>query len=320
MGRKAETRTNGIRTLFDAGASQITLFQAIDAFLRAEEKDWSDKTEKWYRMRLEGLAEFLGSTRELSSIMEIDLMDWRTNLGEVRQLSAYTFHGHVRAVKRFFKWLYEIEILPTNLAEKLKLPKLPRQGRKGISESNLKAILEAARDNPRDYALFRFIESTGVRRGGAANLRLADIYVDDADPRLRRRATVREKGDKERTVIMSDEAVQALETWLEVRPDISDDHVFLGQSPGQPWHGLSDVGISEAIDRYKKRLGLKGPCSPHQWRHRWCRVNLQNGMPIGHVSQLAGHSDIKVTHDFYGQFSIDQLQESYDKHYNHTDE
>ena len=204
--------------------------------------------------------------------------------------------------------------MPVDISADLTMPKLPRQGRKGISEANLTAILEAAKGSLRDYALLRFLESTGVRRGGIEDLRLSDLDLDNPDERLRRRATVREKGEKERTVIMSREALRALLVWLEARPDVPYDHVFLGHSPGQPWHDLSVEGISGILSRYPRRLGIVGACSPHQWRHRWAHHRLHKGMELSQVSQLLGHEDVAITVRFYGQFTVDQLQEAYDRY------
>lgn len=304
-----------IRNLFNGDGAQVSLGESIGAFLRIEMIGKSPETASWYRDRLTGLADTLGIDRPLGDIQEADLLTWYAGLSERHQkLSTYTLHGHVRACKRFCKWLYKRGILTVDLGGSLDLPRLPRQGRKGISEGNLRAILDAAQDNPRDYALLRFMESTGVRRGGVEHLLLTDLNLDTDDARLRRRATVREKGDKERTVLMTPGALSALEAYLAERPEIDDPHVFLGQSPGQAWHGLSDEGVSAIVRRYKERLGLVGACSPHQWRHRWARRNLQRGMDLSQVSQLLGHEDVAITVKFYGQFTADQLQDAYDRY------
>lgn len=325
---KRVERSNDLNLIFGEGV-EIGLKQAVETFLRVERAaaSWSKDTESWYRDRLLLLALDLGTEKPVSSLMEGDLAAWRVRLSEKDSrygisrpeirggLSPYTLHGHVRAARRFLAWLSKSGILPVDLSKGIKLPKLPRQQKRGISDENALAILDAAKSSGRDYALITFIESTGARRGGAENLRLGDLSLDVAQERLRRRALVREKGEKERPVLMSETAYQAMRAWLLERPAIDDDHVFLGCSPGQAWHALTDVGISEVFDRYKKQLDLKGPCSPHQWRHRWCRRLLQNGMPLVQVSQLAGHTDIKVTHDFYSGFDFNALQDSYERFY-----
>ena len=318
-------QTAGLSTLLKI--SQPTLDQALQTFLYIGVGGKSSVTARWYRTKLSDLVNALGSGIPIVSVMEADLLDWFTGL-ELRssrwgndsshprtegKLSAETLHGYVRACKFFFKWLFEHKVIGENPAEHLALPKIPRRGKSGISEANLKAILEGARENLRDYAVLRFLESTGCRRGGVANLLLSDLNLDAADQRIRRRATVREKGDKERTVVMTPAGLAALQAWLEIRPTIDDEHVFLGQTNGGDWRPFAEAGISEMMGRYKLRLGLKGKCSPHQWRHRWARKRLMEGMELSQVSQLLGHEDVSVTVRFYGQFTLDQLQDAYDK-------
>jgi site-specific recombinase XerD len=318
--------TTEIKTLFSDGA-HVSLRLAVETFLRMELIGRSEQTRLWYRRKLYTMLDGLGD-RPLADLMEADLLSYYASLAERMtryggdsthpvcdgRLSTYTLHGHLRAMKRFYSWLHRKDILPVNLAAGLDLPRLPRSGRKGISEANLSAILEAAGDSPRDSALLLFLESTGVRRGGVESLCLDDLNLDNQEDRIRRRVSVREKGEKERTVIMSHKALEALSAWLMLRPEVDDDHVFLGSSPGQPWHALKADGISGIVARYKKRLGLRGPCSPHQWRHRWARHRLHKGMELSQVSQLLGHEDVAITVKFYGQFTVDQLQEAYDRY------
>jgi integrase/recombinase XerD len=325
--QSTQSKENGIRVLFTEGATQVTLRQAIDAFLRNELSGLSEATKSWYRCSLYPFANQVGGDRLLSDLMEVDLLEWyealnsRTHryVGSVSRpeieggLSPDTRHAHVRAVKRLFKWLYEKGVLTANLAADLKLPRLPRGGRKGIKDDHVQSILEAARGNVRDYALLMFIEATGARRGGAANLLLSDLNLDSEDELIRRRVVVREKGDNERTVIMTPEALEALLAWLAERPLVPDEHVFLGRLPGKAWKPLSKTGITELVRRYKERLALTGKTSPHQWRHRWFRKLLNNGMGLKKASQLGGHSSVVVTDRFYSDFDIDELQESYDR-------
>lgn len=327
MGSERPISTASINDLFTTGARQATLGEAVEAFLRTEMLGKSAATCDWYEKRLRPLADWLGVDRPLTGVLEGELFSWYEQLqyreqrypgGKSRpeiagRLATDTLHGYVRACKRFFKWLARRGILAVDLSADLKLPRLPRRSKKGVTDVDAAAILFEAKGNARDTAILRFLEATGARRGGVAELRLSDLNLEAAEQRHRRRVSVREKGDLERTVLLTSTALKALETWLLERPEIDDDHVFLGKVKGGDWRPLSEAGVSAILRRYKERLGIAGRVSPHQWRHRFCRKRLQEGMNLKEVSQLAGHASTVVTSLFYSDFDIDDLQDSYDR-------
>lgn len=287
----------------------VTVLLAITTFVRIGLQGRAEPTKQWYKTRLMLLAQYLGETRNLFEVLEVDLITWRESL-ENRDLSPHTIHGYIRAVRRLFRWLHKRGMMTADITHELRLPKLPRRGRSGISDEHAMMILEEAkRWSARDYAMLLFFASTNARRGGVAGLRMCDINLSAAEPYCRR-AIVFEKGQKERIVIMDAETLAALRAWVAVRPAKSE-YVFVTAEGKQ----LEVASVSEVIDRYKARLGIEGRCSPHQWRHRWFRRMLSNKMPLTQAAQLGGHESVELTYEYYGQFAVDELQEAYDKHY-----
>ena len=294
---------------FDIEISEITILLAIATFQRIAMQGLSPETKRWYRCRLSLIAEALGETRRLCDIMEIDLIRLREKW-EKQNLSIHTLHGYIRALRRLFHWLHQRGIVTVDLVKDIPLPKLPKHGRRGISDEHARQILEAAKQwSVRDYAILLVFASTSARRGGVAGLKLADLRIREPEP-FCRQIQVIEKGGKQRTVIMDNETLRALCAWLDVRPQGSE-YVFVSDT-GKP---LQVNSISEIIDRYKQRLRIVGPCSPHQWRHRWFRRVLSNQMPLTQAAQLGGHKNTSITYQFYGQFAVSELQEAYDKYY-----
>jgi site-specific recombinase XerD len=298
-------------------AREISLAEICNTFIDEELLACSHQTQKWYRCRLGLFMTALGPNRALSSIGKKELLDWWRAL-EARtrtvppDLTPETFHGYVRAVRRLFKWLYQNNLTITELWTLLKLPEIPERQRKGVDNSAVTKFIKAASDNPRDLAILLFMESTGARRGGVASLKLSDLNIDAPEPYCRR-VTVHEKGSRVRQVILSADALAALRAWLKVR-NSETDFVFTDYRPGHDT-GLLPGAINQMIARYKKALGIKGRCSPHEWRHRFCRARLIEGMPLNLVSQLAGHKSVVVTAQFYGNLLVDELQTAYDKYY-----
>ncbi len=287
-----------------------SLRSEIIHFLDIDTLGKSSQTRLWYEARLRLLEKFLGGGRSIQSISETDLLGWYRHLAD-SDISTDTRHGYIRATRKFFKFLLDRKTLSRNLARDLKLPRLPKRARKGIADEDVSAMLSAAQDDKRDYALLLFLESTNARREGVANLRMSDLSLDLPEP-LCRRVILYEKGSKDRVAVMSHEALSALKEWLAVRGTCNSSFVFTAK---RKHTGLTVAGVSEILDRYKIKIGIDGRCSPHQWRHRWCRKRLQDGMPLAQVSQLAGHASITVTADFYGTFAINELHEAFDRYY-----
>lgn len=288
-------------------AAEITLTQAAETHLRAISVNKTERTRLQYRYWLARFVSDVGN-RPLSDLQPAHLLDWAISLDG---LSPYTAASYIQAVKRFFAWLHQWDILPLDLAGALTRPRLPRGNRTGISDAHAQAILDAARDHsPRDYAILTFLDSTACRRSGLADLRLSDIDLTATLP-ARRRARVREKGHPARTVLLDDTALEALSAWLSVRPVGDTDHVFLSQPPGRPPAPLQPESIRSIINRYAARLGIQGPVSPHQWRHRTSRRLIRAGLPMKTVAQLNGHS-VLVCERYYSDLTEDDLLDQFE--------
>lgn len=292
-----------LRSLKDLTAVEISLGQAVEAHIRQISINRSEATKRNYRYALQRFVSDIGN-RPLADLFDADLLDWYAELSE-RGLSPFTVSAYAQPVKRLFAWLHQVGILPADLAISLELPDLPRGTRKGVADKYAIAILDLARSNVRDYAILMFLDSTACRRSGLADLRLADLSLDAPLPYCRR-ARVREKGHPERTVLMTDAALDSLRAWLVERPHVADDHVFLGRSPGKPWAPLHPESIRSMINRYAARLGIDAPVSPHQWRHRTSRRRIRQGLPFKAVAQLNGHS-MAVCERYYSDLDEDDL-------------
>lgn len=288
----------------------VTVWNAIESFQRLALSGKAPATKNWYRNILNLLVHELGETRPLADVLEVDLFRWREKL-ECDGLRPDTLHGYMRVARRLFHWLLKRGLVEIDLVQDLNLPRLPKRGKRGISDEHAQMILdEAKRWSVRDYAMLLFFASTSARCGGVSSLRLADLHLDLPEPACRL-ATVFEKNSKERTVVMDEETLSAIRAWMVIRPGGMSDYVFVSDKGTQ----LKTGSVSEVIDRYKRRLKIEGKCSPHQWRHRWFRRILSNRMPLAQAAQLGGHETVQLTFQYYGQYASDELQSAYDKYY-----
>jgi site-specific recombinase XerD len=273
----------------------MKVLQAIETFLASLEGIKAPATVNWYSGRLAGLRTRLGE-KELHQLTIEDLRQWRGALGN-HKLSSWTRHGHVRAVRRLFRWL-EIEgHTAGNLAARLELPRLTFVPCQGIDYRDMLSMVRAARDIPREHALVLLLADTAARVGGVAGLTIKDLDLSAG------RAFVREKGSKVRPVYFTPRTAAALADYIGQRQT---GPVFLSVKGG---HRLEENGIYRALQRLAVLAGVKDHWNPHSFRHGAARAMLRRGANLAQVSQILGHSDVSVTVKFYGSFVDEELKQ-----------
>lgn len=298
----------------------MKVFQALDRFFQALQGERSPRTIDWYRDKLKPLYRDLGE-REVSEISIDDLRALRTRLLQRTErfadhptiptrpggLSPATVNDHIRATRRFFNWLVEEGILDHSPAARLGYVREDDREPKAIAPDDIVKILKAAQESStRDYALVRFLASTGCRLGGLVTLTLDRLDIEN------RRAIVIEKfrgGNRARVVYFDEETARALRAWLEDRGEAQDDHVFLSLE-GRP---LTGSGVYQLLQRLAERGGVKGRFNPHSFRHAFARRLLKQGASLNLVGQLMGHRDVNTTSRYYARWADGELKQFYDR-------
>jgi site-specific recombinase XerD len=300
----------------------MLLSEVIEALLVATRADGrSPATVEFYRRKLRPLLAFLGDV-EVEVITVQDLRRYRAYLMDrptrwpdhpehdevAGGLSPFTIAAHARAEKRLFNWLEAEGVLPVNPSRRLKTPQPRRREPKGISRSDLLALLATTEAGGpadlRDRAVMLFLADTGCRVGGLCRLRIEDL---DFEAGL---ASVTEKRGKTRLVPFNPPTSAALQAWLEVRPGDRGPWVFV--SLGNKAQGaLSRNGVAQMLKRRARCAGVTGPVNPHAFRHAFARGFLLSGGDLAALSELMGHSGVEITKDYYAIFTIQELQEKH---------
>jgi len=98
------------------------------------------------------------------------------------------------------------------------------------------------------------------------------------------------KGDKFRVLPLNVNARRAIAAYLDVRPTVSADHLFIGQR-GQ---GISSRAVELLITKYSRLAGLED-VTPHTLRHSFGKHALDAGADLVSVAALLGHQRLETT-------------------------
>ncbi len=210
-------------------------------------------------------------------------------------------------VETFFRWLVRQQVVQSNPASDLELPRRTDDLREPLTLEEMESVLALpdldTPDGLRDRACLELFYATGIRRTELANLILSDI--DQTRGTLHVRLG---KGKKDRFVPVGERALAWIAKYeREARPELLSDpsvkHLFLNQY-GQP---LSPDGLSWRVRDYFQQAGIakRGAC--HLFRHTMATAMLDNGADIRHVQEILGHGQITSTQR-YTHVSIARLK------------
>lgn len=155
-----------------------------------------------------------------------------------------------------------------------------------ISDDQAIAIVQAASENARDFAVLCLLRDTGWRRTAIASLPRSNYDG--------RRVYNRQKGDKEQEVELPDETVAAIDRWLRERR--TSDYLF----PADDNDGHVNPGtINRIIDRWAKQIAPEA--HPHSFRALFLRDAHDAGLPAYEIQGAAGHSSSDMTARYDGK-------------------
>jgi integrase/recombinase XerD len=218
-----------------------------------------------------------------------------------RGLTPNTVRTRLCGVYAFVRFLIEKKAVSYELLErriKLKLPdRLPR----AIDPGDMRQLLSAI-DNSRDRALVLLLLRTGMRIGELLNTKVHDVDLHNH----RILIYEAEKNSVGRVVYYSDDAREALLSWLRVRNTFKE-NLFYGQKD-KP---LCYEAARSMFNKYLEKAGLLyGGYTLHCLRHTFATDLLNARMPLECLRVLLGHTSLEVTR-IYARLTDKTREEEY---------
>lgn len=200
----------------------------------------------------------------------------------------------VSALKTFFSFLAERNIVEQNPFAIIDLPKSGRTLPKALSLDEVKRLLAPpAKVSPhtrRDSAMLFLLYSTGLRVSELTRLPLSACNISAGFVR------VLGKGNKERLVPFGDQAKEKIEFYLETaRPLIlkgkQSNYLFVTRQGSC----MTRLRFWQIIRKTAIAAGIEKDISPHMIRHSFATHLLSHGADLRSVQLMLGHADIATT-------------------------
>lgn len=230
---------------------------------------------------------------------------------EAQGLAASTRARRLSALRQFYLFAYQEGWRTDNPAARIKGPKKQQTFPNTLTEAEVTALLDAARETgktanlkTRNICLFQLLYATGLRVSELVGLPHAAVL---GDPRM---ILVRGKGGGERMVPLSPPAKAAIAAWLPVRAmqlkQKNTGSAFLFPSQNAQTH-LSRVQFFRLVNQVALKAGLDpSRISPHTLRHAFATHLLAHGADLRAIQMLLGHADISTT-EIYTHVLDDRL-------------
>jgi integrase/recombinase XerC len=274
--------------------SQIDHPTEIAQFLsRLTHEEAAAKTVANYRSDLSLFARWFRDTTgedfAAAAVTPTDLREYRAFLLTHKQSSPATVNRHLAALKRFFRYALAVGWVGEDPTSVVKGVQQVQVAPKALAKREVDKLLRAAEryGTKRDLAILSVLRHTGLRVGELTNLRLSDIEIGERKGEVVVRSG---KGGKYRVVPLNLDARRALGAYLEVRPRVVDDRLFVGQRGT----GLTTRAVEKLVEKYARLAGLPA-VSPHVLRHTFGKHALDAGVDLVTVSRLLGHERLETT-------------------------
>jgi len=249
---------------------------------------WAErqKLQDWKAVELRHLASFLEHERERR--LENQPKD------SPRRLSSESVYLEIAALRAFYRFAESENLLPTNLAEHLSMPRRWKRLPKALSSEDIERLLKPEPTQTSqtlcDQAMLELAYASGLRLAELRSLRLEQLHLEAGF------INVIGKGNKERVVPVGRKAISALERYLEAgRPNLvtpkSPANVFLTRR-GTPF---AQVTLWLRVKQRVRRAGIERRVTPHMLRHSFATHLLEHGADLRVIQELLGHASISTT-------------------------
>lgn len=234
------------------------------------------------------------------------------------------------AVRTFFAWCYEHDIIAADPAAKLRTPPKRKRLPKALPPTVAAAALDTAQEGAgsrwpeRDALIVALALACGLRLEEIATLTVDAVAGDGHDQR-HQWLVVRGKGDKERRLGVPPVVADAIAAYLPTRErrlqqlGLDARTLVISSRPrpvrGRPTVEASRESVAYVVDRLLRRLGARRDhVRVHALRHTFATLGLQAGtFNLRQLQAALGHASLATT-QVYTEVADDDLADAMARH------
>lgn len=202
----------------------------------------------------------------------------------------------ISALKSFYKYLYqEIEVIDKNITEKLRNPKISQRQPVYLTLNETERLLDVINTEKntflrnRDMTIVFTFLTTGMRLSELVSINVSDIEDDHFK--------IIGKGNKERTIYLTDNALVLIHQYLKIRNEYLDglyvDALFISTRKKR----ISNRAVQSTIEKYLRKAGFDTSIySTHKLRHTAATLMYKYGnVDIRALKDILGHANVSTT-------------------------
>ena len=209
----------------------------------------------------------------------------------------------------FFTFLVNRKGYSNNPVIGLRAPKSAKALPQALSIEQASKLVDIRDDDAlsvRDHAILELFYSSGLRLSELVNLNIDALDFSEGTVK------VTGKGNKTRIVPLGKFAIDAIQTWLQIRASIqikdqASKPVFIGLQGRR----ISARSIQYRIKGWSIKQGINSSVHPHMLRHSFATHVLQSSGDLRAVQEMLGHANISTT-QVYTHLDYQHLTKVYD--------
>ena len=227
----------------------------------------------------------------------------------LRSNSERGLNRKLASIRSFYKYYYQMEMISTNPASIVKMPKIHDKDIIRLDSDEVKTLLDEIESGKnltakqktfhektkvRDLAIVTLLLGTGIRVSECVGLDINDVDFKNHGIRITR------KGGNQVVVYFGDEVETALKNYIHERSDVVpepgfEDALFLSlQSKRITVHSVENL-----VKKYAGLVTQLKKITPHKLRSTYGTQLYRNTGDIYLVADVLGHSDVNTTKKHY---------------------